>query len=233
MNKVYLVYGPPCSGKTTYALEHAGPNDIIVDVDRICEAISINALYEKPADILSAALVVRNALISFIEQDGSTNDAYIVGGFPQRRPRQSLVSRTHAVPIFIDTDMDTCLSRAIQRPAGYDAVIRKWFEEHEADDEHSIPWVDAFYHSSDWMKVRAQVLALDHNECQVHKARGEYKRANVVHHVHHLTDRPDLKLSVYDENGERNLISVCRECHNELHPEKGLRIRATMTEERW
>ena len=32
---VHLIAGPPGAGKTTYALEHAGPRDHIVDYDLI------------------------------------------------------------------------------------------------------------------------------------------------------------------------------------------------------
>lgn len=37
---VYVIMGPPCSGKSTYALEHAGPHDVVVDMDRLAVALS-------------------------------------------------------------------------------------------------------------------------------------------------------------------------------------------------
>lgn len=84
----------------------------------------------------------------------------------------------------------------------------------DAGKEHN------FYLSSDWMQTRAKVLALDHHECQRCKARGRYSPATIVHHVKHLKDRPDLALSVYDEDtGERQLVSLCFECHRAEHPE--------------
>lgn len=234
MRNVYLVYGAPCSGKTTYVLNHAGPSDIVIDIDRICQAISVNKLYDKPEQIVSAAMAVRNMLIQFIEEDKSIYDAYIIGGFPQRKPRHSLVSRTHAHSIFIDTDFDTCMARAGTRAIGYDKVVAKWFDEFESDNEHEIPWVDEFYHSIEWRKIRTKVLEIDHNECQICKSRGTYTKANTVHHVNHITDKPELRLSIFvPGTGERNLISVCSSCHNELHPEKGYRIRTKANEERW
>ena len=36
--KVKLVYGAPCSGKSTYVKEHAGENDLIWDFDRLLMA---------------------------------------------------------------------------------------------------------------------------------------------------------------------------------------------------
>lgn len=94
---------------------------------------------------------------------------------------------------------------------------------------------DAFYSWAAWHKVRADVLKLDHNECQMCKAKGRYRRGSIVHHVHHLKDRPDLALSIYDDEGRRQLITVCKSCHEELHPESQQQHAAPMplTEERW
>lgn len=75
-----------------------------------------------------------------------------------------------------------------------------------------------FYLWTEWKTIRRQVLRLDNWECQVCKSRHRHKRATIVHHVKHLKDRPDLALSIYD-NGGRQLISVCKKCHEELHPE--------------
>ena len=41
---VYLVYGSPLSGKSGYVKERAGTHDLVIDLDKICACISINAL---------------------------------------------------------------------------------------------------------------------------------------------------------------------------------------------
>lgn len=52
-----------------------------------------------------------------------------------------------------------------------------------------------------------------------------------------LRDRPDLALSIYDpDTGARQLISVCKDCHEMLHPEAQRQYRpraAPLTPERW
>ena len=94
-----------------------------------------------------------------------------------------------------------------------------------------------WYNEAAWQSMRAQVLKLDHYECQLCKAKGRHSKAVIVHHVKHLKDRPDLALSVWDpDTGERQLVSVCKRCHEELHPESQRqfrRIRAPLTAERW
>lgn len=102
---------------------------------------------------------------------------------------------------------------------------------------------DRFYWWPEWADpdpergVRAAVLKMDNFECQVCKARGRYSRGTIVHHVKHLRERPDLALSIFDQDtGERQLITVCKSCHEEEHPEalrKASRAQEPLTEERW
>lgn len=85
--------------------------------------------------------------------------------------------------------------------------------------------------------LREQVLRMDNRECQLCKARGRYRRGTIVHHVKHLRDRPDLALSIWDpDTGERQLVTVCKRCHEEAHPESLRRFtpsREAITAERW
>lgn len=98
---------------------------------------------------------------------------------------------------------------------------------------------ERFYSWPEWDEMRRCVKALDKYECVLCKNRGHYRAAEVVHHVKHLQDRPDLALSVYDpDTHERQLISLCRPCHEAQHPER-LRSPWTsadkpqLTAERW
>lgn len=94
---------------------------------------------------------------------------------------------------------------------------------------------EKFYSWSAWRRRKSAVLRLDNWECQRCKALGRYQRAEIVHHVKHLTDRPDLALSVWDGE-ERQLISVCKRCHEQLHPEGQRQFAprpAPLTDERW
>lgn len=96
---------------------------------------------------------------------------------------------------------------------------------------------DDFYDWTEWVHKRQDVLRMDKRECQRCKACGRYRRAVIVHHVKHLRDRPDLALSVIDpDTGMRQLVSLCRTCHEELHPERGLKRypgKLPLTTERW
>ena len=95
-----------------------------------------------------------------------------------------------------------------------------------------------FYSWTEWRRLRPEVLRLDHGECvRCREIRRKFRPAKIVHHVRHLEERPDLALSIWDpETGKRQLISVCKQCHEELHPESQRQykhIRAPLTAERW
>lgn len=96
---------------------------------------------------------------------------------------------------------------------------------------------EAFYSWTEWQELRSEVLKLDRFECQNCKKAGRYRKARIVHHVKHLRDRPELALSVFDqEDGERQLVSLCKRCHEMEHPESQRQFRrvgAPLTAERW
>lgn len=72
-----------------------------------------------------------------------------------------------------------------------------------------------FYEEKRWRNKRTQILRRDKYLCQQCKRYGRLKPAVVVHHILHLEDRPDLAFD------SANLVSLCLECHNKAHPEKG------------
>lgn len=92
--------------------------------------------------------------------------------------------------------------------------------------------IHAFYISGRWIRLRAEALKRDNKECQQCKARGKARRAKTVHHIKHVKEHPSLALSM------DNLMSLCNECHNEVHPEKLEKYRAKnikeqLNEEKW
>lgn len=95
---------------------------------------------------------------------------------------------------------------------------------------------DKFYDWRAWRRLRLEVLKLDNYECQICKSRGRYKKGQIVHHVKHVINRPDLALSIWDGE-ERQLMTVCEQCHRDEHPEakpKYIRSKTRFeNEERW
>lgn len=94
---------------------------------------------------------------------------------------------------------------------------------------HSLDDIHKFYKSGVWRKKRREILKRDNEECQMCKKAGKYSEAVVVHHVKHLKDYTWLALT------DSNLISLCSECHNIVHPEKQKKWKKKeqLNEERW
>ena len=70
----------------------------------------------------------------------------------------------------------------------------------------------AFYNSTQWRKLRQQVLMRDNYLCQHCLAEGVVNDKNlIVHHIVELKDDWSKRLDM------ENLEAVCFSCHNKIH----------------
>jgi len=108
---------------------------------------------------------------------------------------------------------------------------------HRLRDDIAIDKADRYYERAEWKSVAAQVKRMDNYECQHCKMKGKYRRGVLVHHVKHLKDYPELALSIYDPvTGARQLVTLCRLCHEDIHPEhqrQWVSTKDLVTCERW
>lgn len=79
-----------------------------------------------------------------------------------------------------------------------------------------------FYKSREWLELRQRVLEAEHFECELCKQKepAQYTRADCVHHVNEVRNRPDLALSMTYRDREgvhKNLLALCNQCHNDIH----------------
>ena len=114
---VYIVYGSPCSGKTTWIHSVATKDDLIVDMDSIWQMISINDRYNKPDALRSVVFDMRDKMYDIIKyRSGKWHNAYIITTGALKGDRERLKQRVSADEmIFIDTDMQTCMKRVKER----------------------------------------------------------------------------------------------------------------------
>lgn len=122
---IYIVYGSPCSGKTTFVNERALKDDLIIDIDRIYSAINnerSNRLYDN-------VMQVYRCLIDMVKtRNGRWVNAFIIRGFPLKSERERLAASLDAELVYIDTDKQTCLERAYKRAEGYDKFVLDWWQ---------------------------------------------------------------------------------------------------------
>ena len=134
---VYLVYGPPLSGKTSFVREHMKRGDIVVDMDRLYAAVSMLPEYDKPDGLLSNVMAMQRTLIDNIKtRFGKWHSAWIVGGYADRYRREQLADSLGAELIFCDVSQVECLSRLAvdtdrqHRQDEWRKYIDKWFMEY-------------------------------------------------------------------------------------------------------
>ena len=110
--KVYIVWGAPLSGKSTYVQGVAKHGDLIVDIDNLWQAVSGRPKYEKPNRIKTNVFELHNQLLTMVAQRaGHWNTAYIVGGYALPIKREQLATRLGAECVYIDTTRQECEAR--------------------------------------------------------------------------------------------------------------------------
>ena len=124
---IYVILGPPCSGKSTYVREHKKEGDIVVDFDRLAEALGNDEKHAAPSPIKDVAFIARGAVIDEICK--KNYEAWIIHTKPTEYQRK-LYDEAGAEYIEMDTDMQTCLERCEEdnRPEGTADIIRQYFE---------------------------------------------------------------------------------------------------------
>ena len=110
--EVFIVYGSPLSGKTSWVKENAESGDLIVDIDNIWECVSGRSRYEKPGRLKAVVFRLRDDLIECVKyRVGKWNNAYIVGGYPLISERERLAKDLGAREILIECDKEECIKR--------------------------------------------------------------------------------------------------------------------------
>jgi len=125
--RVFIVYGSPCSGKTTWVNNVAYNDDLILDMDSIWEAICKTDRYHKPNRLKSNVFGIRDCILDMIKtRRGMWRNAYVIGGYPLASDRDRLSKLLGAELIFIDEDKDTCLKRCLNDE--WKSYVNEWFD---------------------------------------------------------------------------------------------------------
>ena len=126
MSKIKIIVGPPCAGKSTYVVENKGSSDVVVDYDKIAMALGSSESHNAPKPISYVASKARFASIDAV-LEGVSADSWII----HTSPNQQMIDRYEeagASFYLLDTDLETCLERSVNRPAGTDKIIEDWFD---------------------------------------------------------------------------------------------------------
>jgi hypothetical protein len=122
-----VVTGPPCSGKSTYAWSRAQPGDIVIDFDRIAQAIGSGDPHDHPNPVRWTAIAMRKAgITAAIEQHRRGATVWIVQTTIAPADMLRYVN-VGAEVVALDVDSAELHRRAdAERPAKWHDLIDRW-----------------------------------------------------------------------------------------------------------
>lgn len=131
--KAYVVFGAPFSGASEYVGQAMSTGDLVLDTDRIWEALSLQGLHGRPRELNGVAFPVRDLVLDLIaKRAGNWPVAWIVSAEPYPSARQRLLERLGGEPIFMDATEEGCLERlhaseGVPDVALMERLIKEWF----------------------------------------------------------------------------------------------------------
>ena len=130
--QVYIVWGCPLSGKSIAVRDMMRPGDIVMDINELWRAVTLNDY--RPEACKFNIFALRNALIDQIKtRYGQWRDAYIIGGYPDRYERERLAIELGAQLVYCEVDKAESFARAklTATPEEYKKYVAAWWEAHE------------------------------------------------------------------------------------------------------
>lgn len=131
--KVKIVYGPPCSGKSTYCKTHMGARDAVFDYDAVQRSFHYGTVHEQKEHLRELTLALEREMVYFL----STNKGAEIDTFWFiTRKRGSWVCKALEgyAPEYIEVKatMQECLDRLANDPTRpnkkeWEEIIRKYF----------------------------------------------------------------------------------------------------------
>lgn len=120
-SQVTLVWGPPCGGKSTYVDDHRQAGDVVIDYDRIAQALGSPHSHDHPPTIVGMArTLLRVATASLATTSGRV---WVVKCDPTPEDRAAATD-----DVLLDPGIATCLARAsTQRPERWAKYVREWY----------------------------------------------------------------------------------------------------------
>ncbi len=108
---LFIVCGPPGSGKSTYVRENSGPKDLVIDLDSIFSLLSRLPEHSNPTGYLAEALDIRNAKLRGLATDTKHERAWFIITAPRADERTAWAAMLGASVVVMDTPKDECIRR--------------------------------------------------------------------------------------------------------------------------
>ena len=138
--KIKIVYGAPCSGKSTYVKAHAGEHDLIWDFDKLLAACTNRTGQSSDQHPMANFVIdLRKMIIDTAQKRPSIENLYITTLWVSDKILNE-VEGLDFEKIFIEATKEECFQRLeedSERPdkGGWKKLINGWFSQHRSEDK--------------------------------------------------------------------------------------------------
>ena len=132
---IMIVAGPPGAGKSTYVLDHAQRNDIVIDLDRIVHAISPTGHDDQAREVAphvkNLAVKARRALITSATRMYTRCNVWLIHALPTAKDLAEYTGNRWPI-IMVDPGRATVEARTrAERTARASTIVAQWYDIHE------------------------------------------------------------------------------------------------------
>lgn len=112
---IRIIAGPPGSGKSTIVSRLFSKGDILIDLDRIYEAITnLNSHNEKDIDLLKISLYIRSCLYEYIRRYVRERNVWVIACMPNGRKREMLSRQLCDAKVYlVKTTPEECMKNIL------------------------------------------------------------------------------------------------------------------------
>ena len=141
MSVLTVITGPPCSGKSTYARQHAKPGDIIVDFDTIAQALGSPVTHGHDRQFWKVAIEARTAAIkAAIAQCRQGATAWVVDSRPTEQARQAYLKAGGRIVDLTELREELHRRAAEDRPPSWHARIDTFLDGRDPQPRSVTRW---------------------------------------------------------------------------------------------
>lgn len=134
-----IVTGPPAAGKSTWVVEHARPGDIVIDYDRLAQALTVDGsdTHGHPRHLRNVTSRARSAAIREALNHTDTCDVYVIHSLPSADALARYAEHNARI-VTIDPGRDIVLERIRQDyPSTMVAVAERWYTNASHTAQHN------------------------------------------------------------------------------------------------
>jgi len=126
-NRVIVVTGSPCAGKTTYVAQRKQPLDIVFDFDALALALGAPGDHAQPAHFVPFVCEMRDAFLARLTRKHHAPRVWIITTEPSLADQ--LIGAQH---VRVEATRDECMARAVTagRPHRWTDLIDAWHTKH-------------------------------------------------------------------------------------------------------